>query len=69
MIRWNVAKYMNRKGWTTAYQLAKGAGISQPAAANVLAGHPLERIDVAALEKMAHAFRVKPWVLLEWSND
>lgn len=66
MIRWNVAKYMARKGWTTAYQLAQGAGISQPAAANVLAGRPLERIDVAALEKLARAFRVRPWALLEY---
>jgi transcriptional regulator with XRE-family HTH domain len=66
MIRWDVAKYMGRKGWTTAYQLAKGAGISQPAAANVLAGQALERIDVAALEKLAKAFRVKPWSLLDY---
>lgn len=66
MIRWNVTKYMGRKGWTTAYQLAQGAGISQPTAASVLAGHALERIDVAALEKLARAFRVKPWSLLEY---
>jgi transcriptional regulator with XRE-family HTH domain len=66
MIRWNVTKHMGRKGWTTAYQLAKGAGISQPAAANVLAGNPLERIDVLALEKLARAFRVKPWALLDY---
>ena len=68
MIRWNVAKHMERKGWTTAYQLAKGAGISQPTAANVLAGEPLSRIDVEALEKLARAFRVKPWALLEWKR-
>lgn len=66
MIRWNVTKYMGRKGWTTAYQLAQGAGISQPAAANVLSGRPVERIDVAALEKLARAFRVKPWALLDY---
>jgi transcriptional regulator with XRE-family HTH domain len=66
MIRWNVARFMERKGWTTAYQLAKGAGISQPAAANVLAGEPLKRIDVEALVKLARAFRVKPWALLEY---
>lgn len=66
MIRWDVTKHMTRKGWTTAYQLAKGAGISQPAAANVLSGAPLERIDVAALEKLARAFRVRPWALLSY---
>lgn len=66
MIRWDVAKYMGRKGWATAYQLAKGAGISQPTAASVLAGHALERIDVGALEKLAKAFRVKPWSLLDY---
>lgn len=66
MIRWSVGRHMERKGWATAYQLAKGAGISQPAAANVLAGEPLRRIDVEALEKLARAFGVKPWTLLEY---
>lgn len=66
MIRWNVERYMARKGWATAYQLAKGTGISQPTAANVLAREPLRRIDVEALEKLARAFRVKPWALLEY---
>lgn len=69
MIRWNIAKHMQRKGWASAYQLAKETGISQPAAANVLGGAPLERIDVAALEKLARAFRVKPWALLEYRAD
>lgn len=59
---------MERKGWATAYQLAKGAGISQPAAANILSRQPLHRIDVEALEKLARAFGVKPWALLEWER-
>lgn len=66
MIRWDVAKHMDRKGWTTAYQLAKGTGISQPAAANVMAGRPLERIDVPTLEKLCRAFRCKPAALLDF---
>lgn len=69
MIRWDITKHMDRKGWTTAYQLAKGAGISQPAAANVMSRAPLKRIDVAALQALAKAFRVKPWLLLEWTPD
>lgn len=60
---------MARKGWTTAYQLARESGISQPAAARVLAGAPLERIDVATLESLARAFRVRPWALLEHVPD
>lgn len=66
MIRWNVAKHMAKRGWTTAYQLAKETGISQPTAATVMAGARLDRIDVAALEKLAKAFRVKPWALLDY---
>lgn len=60
---------MARKGWDTAYRLALETGISQPAAARVLSAHPVERIDVATLEKLAVAFRVKPWALLEYVPD
>lgn len=69
MIRWNVAGPMKRKGWTTAYQLARETGISQPAAHRVLAGKPLDRIDVHTLEALARAFRVKPWTLLRYEPD
>jgi transcriptional regulator with XRE-family HTH domain len=70
MIRWNVAERAERqKGWTNAYQLAKGAGISQPAAARVLAGASLERIEVGTLEKLAAAFGLKtPWSLLDYDQ-
>lgn len=69
MIRYRIAKHMARKGWTTAYQLAQGAGITQPAAHRVLASEPLQRIDVATLEALAEAFRVKPWALLIYEPD
>jgi DNA-binding Xre family transcriptional regulator len=69
MIRWNLSKHMARKGWTTAYQLAKETGISQPAAHRVLSSEPVGRIDVATLESLARAFRVKPWALLEHVPD
>lgn len=69
MIRWDVGRHMDRKGWVTAYQLAKGAGISQPAAANVLAGRPLRRIDVPTLERLCRAFRVKPAALLDYDPE
>lgn len=66
MIRWSIDKHMARKGWTTPYRLAAETGISQPAAARVLAGDWLDRIDVHTLETLAVAFRVKPWALLEY---
>lgn len=66
MIAYNLSKHLKRKSWTTAYQLAKGAGITQPAAHRVMAGEPLERIEVATLEALARAFHVKPWDLLTY---
>jgi DNA-binding Xre family transcriptional regulator len=69
MIRYNIERHMHRKGWTTAYQLALHAGVTQPAAHRVMAGEPLQRIEVATLEKLAVAFRVKPWTLLEYEPE
>lgn len=69
MIRYNIGKYMDRKGWATAYQLAHGAGITQPAAHRVMAGEPLQRIEIATLEALARAFRVKPWALLDYDAE
>ncbi|MGH9887097.1 MAG: helix-turn-helix domain-containing protein [bacterium] len=72
MIRWNVdviRAHMERHGWENANQLAIGARLTAPVAARVLAGGPLERIEVATLEHLAEAFRVKPWTLLEYAKD
>jgi transcriptional regulator with XRE-family HTH domain len=71
MVRWNVGPHMARKGWTTAYRLAVESGIAQPAAARVLAGAPLRRVDVATLEALARAFGVeqKPWTLLAFAVE
>jgi DNA-binding Xre family transcriptional regulator len=66
MIRWNLEPHMARKGWTTAYQLAKASGLSQPGAARVLLTDPVGRIDVPTLEALAKAFGVKPWRLLDY---
>lgn len=60
---------MTRKGWGTAYELAKRAGISRPGALRVLSGAPVERIDVGVLESLAAAFGVKPFALLEHIPD
>lgn len=60
---------MERRGLANAYQLAAFAGLTKPAAARVLAGEPLERIEVATLERLSRAFRVKPWALLEYTPD
>ena len=68
MIRWNVAKQMKERGWSNASQLAAGAGMTKPAAYRVVAGEPLERIDVATLETLAHVFKCSPWSLLEYKK-
>jgi transcriptional regulator with XRE-family HTH domain len=60
---------MERRGLENAYQLAAFAGLTKPLASRLLAGAPLERIDVATLEALARAFRVKPWALLEYVPD
>lgn len=69
MITWNVAPLMARRGLANAYQLAAFAGLTKPTAARVLAGEPLERIEVATLEALARAFGVKPWRLLTHVDD
>lgn len=69
MIVWNLAPLMKRRGLANAYQLAAFAGLTKPTAARVLAGAPLERIDVATLEALARAFRVQPWRLLVYTPD
>lgn len=66
MIYWRLKAHMLGQGWGTAYELAKEAGISRPAAMRVLSGAPIERVDVALLDKLAAAFGVTdPLTLLE----
>lgn len=66
MIYWRVEPHMARRGWRTAYELAKRAGISRPGALRVLSGAPIERVDVAVLEALARALGVRnPLTLLE----
>lgn len=66
MIRWHIERHMARRGIANAYQLAAFAGLTKPTAARVVAGEPLDRIEVATLEALAKAFRVRPWALLEY---
>jgi hypothetical protein len=69
-IYWSVKAKALAKGWTNPYQLAKGAGITQPLAARVLAGDPIDRINVATLETLARAFNLKtPWALLDYRPE
>jgi len=67
-IRWNVKRRAKEeKGWENPQQLATGAGLTYPLAARVFEGRPLERIDVATLEKLARVFGLKtPWALLDY---
>lgn len=69
MIRYDLKRHMKRRGWSGAYQLAEAAKIPVPLAYRVLSGEPLKRLDVATLETLAVAFRVKPWTLLEYVPD
>lgn len=70
MIRWNVAKHMDRKGWPLAYDLYKHVGIPKPTARRVVDGAEIrEKIDVRTLEALARAFKCKPWALLDYIPD
>lgn len=70
MIYWKVEPHMERHGVSTAYALAKLAGISQPGAHRVLNGAPVERIDTAMLLALAKAFGVRnPLTLLEFRDE
>lgn len=69
-IYWNVKARAAAKGWTNPYQLAKGAGITQPLAARLLADEPLDRISVDTLETLARAFHLRtPWPLLDYRGE
>jgi transcriptional regulator with XRE-family HTH domain len=68
MIRWDLDRHMTKRGLANAYQLAAFAGLTKPTAARVMAGAPLGRIEVATLEALAKAFRVRPWSLLAHSD-
>lgn len=66
-IRWNVKERAERRGWKNPHQFAVGAGLSYPLAARILEGEPLERIDVATLERLTTVFGLKrPWELLDY---
>lgn len=71
MVRWNVRNHLDAKGWSNANQLSLGAGLSYPVAARVLANEPMERIEVATLERLRSAFGLRgaPWSLLEYVPD
>lgn len=71
MIRWRLAPHLKRKGWTSAYQLARGADLTMPLASRLFHadGQPISRLEIATLEALARAFRVRPWALLEYLPD
>lgn len=66
MIRWNVGPIAKRHHVPNAHQLAAKAGLTLPVAYRVWAGEDLKRIDVETLERLAKAFDVKPWTLLDY---
>ena len=66
MMKYDLSGVMRRHRLENANQLAVFAKIPPPLAYRVLAGEPLERIEVSTLEALARAFRVKPWTLLRY---
>jgi hypothetical protein len=67
-VKWNVTKHLVDKGWDNANKLSLGAGLSYPVAARIIANEPMERIEVATLERLRSAFGLRgaPWSLLEY---
>jgi hypothetical protein len=69
MIRYDLSGVMRRHRLENANQLAAFTKIPPPLAYRLLAGESLKRLDVATLETLARAFRVKPWTLLVYAPD
>jgi hypothetical protein len=69
MIKYALERQMKRRGLANAYALAEFAKIPPPLAYRLLSGKRLERIEVATLEALAKAFKVKPWTLLDWTPE
>ena len=69
MIRWNVHAIAKTHRIPNANQLAVKAGLTLPVAYRVWAGEPMDRIEIATLEKLTEAFGLKsPWRLLEYKK-
>jgi transcriptional regulator with XRE-family HTH domain len=67
MIRWNVRERAQARGWTNPQQLATATGLTYPLAARIWEAKPLQRIDVATLERLTTVFGLKtPWPLLDY---
>lgn len=64
MMKYDLSRQMKRHRLENANQLAAFAKIPPPLAYRLLSGEPLERIEVATLERLAAVFGVKPWALL-----
>lgn len=70
MIRWNIRNRAAKLGWKNAHALSMHAGLSYPVARRVWAEEAPARLDVATLEALARAFRVKtPWELLTYAPE
>lgn len=72
MILWNLAalaKLMAENDLANANQLATFAKITTATTYKTLSGARLEKIDAETLERLAFAFDVEPWTLLEYSVD
>ena len=67
MIRWNIRNRAAKLGWKNAHELSIHVGLSYPVARRVWAEEAPARLDVATLEALAVAFKVKtPWELLTY---
>lgn len=77
MLRWNIGRHLDAKGWENANQLATGAGLSYPVARRIMQAIEqgdgvIDRVDAITLGKLAKAFGVpakKALTLLEFLPD
>lgn len=63
-IQWRIAELLRQRKWT-GYRLAKKAGLTPSAVYKLMKKGELTEIDVATLEKLAAAFDLPPFKLLE----
>jgi hypothetical protein len=65
--RWNLDRHLRKHRIANAFQLATFAHIGYPAADRIWKakdGTPLGRFDLRTLDRLAHAFGVRPLSLL-----
>lgn len=69
MVRWNIRNRAEALGCENPSQFAKKAGLTYPLARRLWDDPEIDRIDVATLQAVAKALKVRnPFKLLEYSK-